>query len=50
MKIYIVEYDFMNVRCTFESAHLKTFVQKLDWIEEQSEILQHTVDVRTEER
>jgi hypothetical protein len=49
-KHFIVEYDFLNTRCSFETTSLSTFNKKLDWIEEQAEIVQSTVDIRTEVR
>lgn len=48
MKKWIVEYEFLNTNCSFESADLFTFVKKLNWIEEQAEILPQTVVIRTE--
>lgn len=49
-KLFIIEYDFLNVRCTFETEHLCKFLEKLEWIDEQAEILNHTVEVRTEKK
>lgn len=49
-KYYIVTYLFLNTECSFETSDLATFVNKLNWVDEQREILRHSVTVSTVEK
>jgi hypothetical protein len=48
MKKYILSYTFLNVDCILEFTNLFDFSAKLEWCQQQAEILQHTIDFKTE--
>lgn len=50
MKIYILEYDFLNVNCKLEYQDIYDFCRKLDAIQEMPEVLPDTIVIRTEEK
>jgi hypothetical protein len=49
-KHYNVSYTFLNVGCTYETTDFYTFVNKLNWLDEQDEVLHNSIKVWTEEK
>lgn len=49
-KIYNVSYTFLNTECSFETSDFYTFVNKLNWLDEQDEVLPNSIRVWTEEK